>query len=269
MLPLRDTTESQWYIDWCQPIVVALYSRDADKIDMMLDHAYHALSEGNLSPDQAACLDYQLAYLELQAQMVRKKPGWIETRLPDILYLLSEECQYPQAERLRTRLYLQVRILLDRVGKVELHEPEFDKIFSPIPENEHTTEMWHYISAWAFKYESVRYLELTYEFAVQQPGGFNVAWNWQRIELMIKLVRGVATPTDLEWLIDKVQLMQHITSISKDIWPKAQQLGLITEKVLLEYEAKRMELEEHKTESLGRLITSYCTSKQRNMLTNN
>jgi hypothetical protein len=243
---------------------VALYSRDADKIDEMLDHAQHALVTGKLTPEQAACLDYQLAYLELQAQMVRKKAGWVENRLPDILYSLAAPCQYAAAERLRGRLYLQVRILLDRTGKISLHESEFDKIFAQIPDQEHTTEMWHYISAWAFKYESVRYLELTYEFAVQQPGGFNVAWNWQRIEIMIKLARGVATPADLEWLIDKVQLMQHFTSISKDIWPKAMSLGLVTEKVQLTYEAKRMELEEHQTESLGRLINSYCSADQRN-----
>src|SRR5262245_42001738 len=128
MLPLRDTTESQWYVDWCQPIVVALYERDAGKIDLMLDQAYHALVQGDLLPEHAACLDYQLAYLELQAQMVRKRPGWIKERLPDILYLLSAPCDFPMAEMLRSRLHLQVRIILDRVGLTPLLESEFREI---------------------------------------------------------------------------------------------------------------------------------------------
>ncbi len=149
---------ANWYADWCEPIVCALYQRDVDEIRARLAEAREAVVSGELSADNAACLKYQLNYLELQCQMIVREKGWVKNRLPEILEDLGAPCEYQKAEWLRARLYLQFRITLDRQNVTHLRPAEFERIFADIPEWEYTTELWLYISGWGFRHDQIHFV---------------------------------------------------------------------------------------------------------------
>jgi hypothetical protein len=167
---------------------------------------------------------------------------------------MAEPSRFQSAERLRARLYLQMRIVLDRLNIMELHAPEFDSIFSIIPEWEHTTELWLYISGWAFRRDQLTYIEQAYEFAVLQANGFHVEWTWQRVHLMVKLMRGTATRHDLFWLIDKVEIPEQLKSLEHDLWPKAKEIGLVDAPLELRLQERRLELAKERGDKVASLL---------------
>lgn len=245
---------ASWYADWCEPIVCALYQRDPEEIRTKLAEARQAVESGEMSLEDAACLKYQLHYLELQCQIVTKSKGWVEHRLPEILDDLGAPCEHQKAEWLRSRLYLQFRITLDRLNVTHLRPTEFETIFKTIPEWEYTTELWLYISGWGFRHEQISYVEQAYEYAVLQANGFHVEWVWQRVHLMVKLMRGTAIRQDLLWLIDKIELPEQLRSIEVDIWPKAKSLGIVDTALELRIEERRLELTSERAMKVANLL---------------
>lgn len=235
-----------WYTDWCEPVVCALYRRNVDEIHEKMSEAYGALGSGELSTVDAECLSYQLTYLELQCQLVIRRKGWVDTRLPEVLRQMSEKGSTQKSERLRARLLLQMRITLDRLHVMDFSQEEFEELFEIIPEWEQTTEFWLYVSGWAFRKRLLSYVEQAYEYAVLQANGFHVEWVWQRVHMMVKLLRGSANRNDLLWLIDKVALPEQLMSLKFDIWPLAKELNVADEALELRLEERRLELEREK-----------------------
>jgi hypothetical protein len=248
---------SNWYVSWCEPIVVALYSRDPQEIRTKLAAAGSILAEGKLKALEADCLSYQLTYLEFQAQLVLQDRGWDDTHLINFIARLSQPSEYLAADRLRRRLLLQLRINMDRLDLIELTPLDFEELFHELPEEEYTTEAWLYISGWAFRHEQPLYLEKAYEFALLQARGFEVDWTWQRVHLMWKLARGDATREDLLWLIDKADIHKHLRSIQRGIWQKARDLGIVDERIELRLHERELELQEQSTKRLARHLTPH------------
>lgn len=243
---------SSWYVSWCEPIVVALYSRDPQEINSKLAAARQVLASGRLKALEADFLAYQLAYLEFQAQLVVRDHEWDKTEVMDFVDRLSRASEYPAADRLRRRLLLQLRINMDRLSKLDLAPAEFEKLFYELPEEEYTTEAWLYISGWAFRHNQPDYLEKAYEFALLQARGFEVDWTWQRVHMMWKLVRGDATREDLLWLIEKADIDKHLRSIKRGIWERAKELGIVDERIELRLHERELELQEQSSKRLER-----------------
>lgn len=254
---------ANWYADWCEPIVCALYQRDVGEITARLGEATTALASGELPPHDAECFKYQLYYLELQCQMVVHQQGWVKNRLPAILAELARPSQFQRAEWLRARLYLQFRITLDRLNVGPLLPEEFEEIFAAIPEWEYTTELWLYISGWGFRHDQLPYVEQAYEYAVLQANGFHVEWVWQRVHLIVKLMRGTATRQDLLWLIDKIELPEQLRAIEFDVWPKAKALGLVDTGLELRMEERRLELTSERAAKVASLLRPHMKSAAR------
>lgn len=248
---------SNWYVTWCEPIVVALYGRNPQEIRDKLDGAKDVLASGKLKALEADCLSYQLTYLEFQAQIVLKDPGWDNTHLIQFIARLSQPSEYAAADRLRRRLLLQLRINMDRLNLIELSPLDFEELFLELPEEEYTTEAWLYISGWAFRKEQPQYLEKAYEFALLQARGFEVDWTWQRVHLMWKLTRGDATREDLLWLIDKADIHKHLRSIQRSIWHRAKELGLVDERIELRLQERMIELNEQSSKRLAQHLHPY------------
>jgi hypothetical protein len=248
---------SNWYVNWCEPIVVALYGRDSHEIREKLAVAADALVSGKLKALDADCLSYQLTYLEFQAQIVLKDPGWDNTHLIQFIARLSQPSEFAAADRLRRRLLLQLRINMDRLGLVELMPLDFEELFTELPEEEYTTEAWLYISGWAFRKKQPLYLEKAYEFALLQARGFEVDWTWQRVHLMWKLTRGDASRDDLLWLIDKADIHKHLMSIKRSIWQRAEELGLVDERIELRLQEREIELREQSSIRLAQHLNPH------------
>jgi len=231
-----------WYAQWCEPIVVALYERDRQQIVEALRAAKKQIESGPLDEDTRALMQFQVAYLEYQAVQVLHEPNTVGFKLDSILQLLSKPQGRQAAEGLRKKLYLQVRISLDRIDKQGLPPDEFEQLFATLDECEYTTEIWHYIASWAFKYRKAEYLARAYEFAVSNARGFNVAWTWQRVHFMWQLVMGKATQHDLIWLIKRASITQQLQAVKKCFWDQARDRGLINDRVEVIFKERELEL---------------------------
>jgi hypothetical protein len=252
---MGNSSGAKWYVDWCEPIVVALYERDQTAIRQRITDAHAALESGALDPESLACLRYQLAYLEFQAQGVLGDSGCREKQL-QLAQVLATPSEVDAAERLRIRLYVQARTFLDRLGILGLPPEELEGLINSLPEQEHTTELWHHVSGWSFLHDQAEYLARAYEFAVTQARGFNVEWTWHRVNVMWRLISGNAEKSDLAWLIDKIEMQQQIKSIKKDIWPRAEAMGLIDEELEEKLRDRDYELSVRQRESLASILTA-------------
>jgi hypothetical protein len=257
------TEHTAWYAQWCEPIVVALYERDRQQIIEALRAAKKQIESGSLDPETRACLQYQVAYLEYQAIQVVRDPQLIDFNLNAMLDLLGNPGESTAAEGLRKRLYLQVRIFLDRAETIEFFPEEFEGIFKNLPENEFTTEVWHYIASWAFKHSKAEYLARAYEFAVSNARGFNVAWAWQRVHFMWQLVMGKATQHDLIWLIKRASITQQLQAIKKCFWDQARERGLINDRVEVILKEREIELSKQHDQRVHELLRPHMGSDVR------
>lgn len=255
--------QASWYTEWCEPIVVALYERDRRQIADKLAVAKTQIAEGKLDPAATACLRYQVAYLEYQAMLVVREPQLLAVDLESILDLLSSPGEVPAAEGLRRRLYLQVRVLLDRAGVTSLESNEFDQLFEQLPQYQHTTEVWHYIASWAFKYNRAEYLAQAYEYAVSNARGFNVAWTWQRVHFMWQLAMGKATQHDLVWLIKRAAILQQLLAIKKVFWARARENNLITDRIEVLFQQRELELSGQQSQRVNELLRPHLAAASR------
>ncbi|GEM_PF-6840339 len=252
---MGDSSSAKWYVDWCEPIVVALYECDQTVIRQRVTEAHAALDSGALNREPAACLKYQLAYLEFQAQGVLGDPGCKEKQLK-LARLLAKPSEVAAAERLRVRLYIQARTFLDRLGILGLPPEELEGLINSLPEQEHTTELWHHVSGWSFLHDQAEYLARAYEFAVTQARGFNVEWTWHRVNVMWRLITGNAEKADLTWLIDKIELQQQVRSIKKDIWPRAEAMGLVDQELEESLREREYELSVRPSDTLVNMLAA-------------
>jgi len=233
----------RWYREWCQPIITALYYRDRQAVASSVDKARDALESGEVKATEGACLEYQLAYLEFQAQPVLKNAGWRESILPQLVAILAKSSKYEAAERVRKRLYMQMRVTLDRVKMQSFELVDLEKLLSEIPEEDNSTELWHHISEWAFRNNQVGVLESAYEIMVLQARGFNEVWCWRRVDTMLKIARSSVAEEDIIWLIDQAHILAHLNSIKALIWPRAEALGAIGDNAREHFDARVTELE--------------------------
>ncbi|MBN2081318.1 hypothetical protein JW859_03825 [bacterium] len=232
----------KWYIDWCEPVVVALYKRDRQAIIDAIGAAQDAIISADFPDQDRECLLYQITYLEYQCQSALKDETWMREWLPKIFDRMAKPSMIPQAEKLRRRLNLQFRMLLDQKERKMLEPPEFEQMFRLIPQEEYSTELWHYIASWAFRYSQPQYVKDAYEFAVTNAHGFNVEWSWQRVHVMWQMVTGKAKPQDLIWLIKGAEIVGHLISFKNQILPRALELGLVTERVEVVFRERSIEL---------------------------
>lgn len=262
---MGNNSGAKWYVDWCEPIVVALYERDAAAICQRVDDAHATLDAGTLGAKSAACLKSQLAYLEFQSCAVLRQTGWSDGLLEHVSKL-AKPCDVESAEGLRIRLYIQARTSLDRYGLLGLDPAEFRTLIDSMPAREETTEFWHYVSGWAFLHEEADFLARAYEFAVMQARGFNVEWTWHRVNVMWRMISGNAERSDIAWLLEKVDLPQQLKSIKRDIWPRAKSLGLIDSELEERLREFEYELMAHPQEGMHSALMPHLGRQARELL---
>jgi hypothetical protein len=252
----------QWYSQWCEPVAVALYKHDVESARNYLSLMAEAIKSGDLPTPDVQCLQYQYAYLKFQLHLTAKDRTAAVIDLETIESQLNLPCKLPLAERMRQRLLLQLRVNLDRLNLKPLLPEEFNLLASDIPKTEYNTELWFYLSGWAFRHCQAALLESAYEFTVMQGRGFQANWAWQRVNIMLKLVRGDATRDDLIWLIDNIALVQHLRSIQRDIWPRAQELGLVDRALELRLQEREFELSQVSPARIDQMLLPFTQRPQ-------
>ena len=254
---------AQWYTRWCEPIVWALYMKDETAIREAINTAHAALAEDELDLQERCCLRYQLAYLEFQAQPYLDPDDWKTTdKTKPYIEELSVKCGDPTGEGLRIRLYIQLRMKLDRHGLITLEPDEMNELLDALPTEENTIELWLYIANWAFRREQTHILSRAYELSVMNSKGFQHNWFWYRIDLMWKLVRGNLTTEQIRWVIKQAEIPHHLSSLNIDILPKARELGLVTDDLEHYFNARTRELTEKEPERIANLLADHTRNEE-------
>ena len=257
-----DYGQFPWYRQWCEPVIIALYKHNLESARNHLDLLKAAIDSGTLAPADETCLVYQHAYLRFQIHLTAKDKASAQLDLPDIEKQLNQPSMLPSAERMRIRLLLQLRVNLDRLSLKPLHPHECRRIAANLPKSEYNTELWFYLSGWAFRHCQLGILEEAYEYTVLQGSEFQANWAWQRINIMLKLVRGDGVRDDLLWLIDNISLSQHLRSLKRDIWPRAQELGLVDQALELRLLERDLELSQTSPARIDQMLTPYIQRNQ-------
>ncbi|MCB1216326.1 hypothetical protein KDL44_02980 [bacterium] len=200
-------------------------------MEQRLREAWAAHADGGFDEEQNSRFFYQLTYLEYQVRMVLREDGWAINQLPPILQRLEKESGFESAELLRRRLYLQLRITMDRLGFLALEQTTMDRLLSLIPLDMQTSELWNKITSWAYKQRNEQYLIKSYDFAINNARGLHANWNWVRAYALMRIVQGLFNREDLLWVMDNAEFEDHIKYIRKDIWSPAVEMGIVDDDV--------------------------------------
>ena len=227
-----------------------------------LEEARTACNAQMFSAEENASFFYQLAYLEYQVRLVQREDGWALKYLPPILGRLEQESQYENAEMLRRRLYLQLRITMDRLDFLPLDQTTIDKLVSLIPLENQTSELWNKITSWAYKQGNESYLVKSYEFAINNARGLHANWNWVRAYALMRIVQRLFNREDLLWVMDNAEFDGHIKYIRKDIWDPAIELGIVDAEVEEMFELRSRQIRENNGESLMDVLRRHFRNPQ-------
>ncbi|MCB1187361.1 hypothetical protein KDL29_09370 [bacterium] len=245
-----DLSKEKWFVDFCEPIVHALYARDTKLQEQRMQEAWKAHEAVMFPEEENSRFFYQLTYLEYQVRLVQREEGWAMKYLPGILNRLEQESSFESAEMLRRRLYLQLRITMDRLEFLPLDQTTMDRLLSVIPLDMQTSELWNKITSWAYKLGNEQYLIKSYDFAINNARGLHANWNWVRAYALMRIVQRLFNKEDLLWVMDNAEFAEHIKYIQKDIWQPSLQLGIVDEDVEQSFEQRIKQITDDNGESL-------------------
>ncbi len=252
-----DLSKEKWFVDFCEPIVHALYGRDPQLMTQRLDEAWEAHAAGQYTEQESVTFFYQLTYLEYQVRLMQREDGWAMKHLPGILERLEQESSFDHAEMLRRRLYLQLRITMDRLDFLPLDQTTMDRLVSLIPLENQTSELWNKITSWAYKRGNEHYLVKSYDFAINNARGLHANWNWVRAYALMRVVQGLFNREDLLWVMDNAEIESHIKYVKMDIWKAASQLGIADEEMEEMFELRSQQITECSGERLTDLLNRH------------
>jgi hypothetical protein len=219
-----------------------------------LADAQAAYASGRFSEEQQASFGFQLTYLEYQVRLMQRETGWAFKYLPAILERLEQESSFEYSEMLRRRLYLQLRITMDRLDFMPLDQTTMDRLLSLIPLESQTSELWNKITSWAYKCENESYLIKSYEFAINNANGLHANWNWVRAYSLMRIVQRLFNREDLLWVMDNAEIESHIKYVKMDIWKPAVDLGIVDEEVEHVFSLRAKQISENNGERLMDLL---------------
>jgi hypothetical protein len=118
-----------------------------------------------------------------------------------------------------------------RRGFIKLDEPEVDALWSRIPEEMLTSNLWFYLVAWAYYNDNVKYLEMALAHQTVQTTGWHDSYFWLRTNLMYLLVEKRATPLDVEKMLRAYTHPREFADFRNVLMPRCVAAGVMTEEL--------------------------------------
>lgn len=189
-----------WHTQHCEPIVAALFERDRPRAERLLEQNRAQLAaEAQWSADERRCLDYLLLDYELSIADAFEPPDAIGPQFSATYVAITGLLPAgPQSNVVQARMLIDLIGAGTRRGYVTATQPEVDALLARIPEEYLTANVWYYITAWAFHYGYLSYLEQAMERQTVETTGWLDSYYWLRTNLMYLLLDGRAARLDVE-----------------------------------------------------------------------
>ena len=181
-----------WYAGHCTPVVQAIYVKDGFLAESMLAHAHADLAASGLMEDEQIALRYRICYLQWQMERICQDHDQEAAHARRACADLERPADGPVAEIVRNIVLLQMRTTCLRDSILPYPPEEFETHFRAVEQEFRTLEFWHYVSKWAFLNRRQDYLGQALEVHTIHADGFMSDFLWQRINIMLLLLKGAA-----------------------------------------------------------------------------
>ena len=222
---------SSWYGKHCVPVVQAIYVKDENAAVSRLANARYILETSDLSKDIKNALRYRLRYIQWQMERICQTYSQVAIHAQQACNALGLPAGGPVAEIVRNMVLVQMRTTCLRDNILPYPAEEFEVHFKAVDAAFRSLEFWHYVSTWAFLSRRQDYLGQALEVHTIHADGFMSDFLWQRINLMLQLLKGAAASVDVIELIKRIDNELQWQNVEKVIWPACQQAGLVDAKV--------------------------------------
>ena len=225
-----------------QPIVDALADLDEYALDCAERRVRDAINGEGISPDITRTLEFYLGYYVYLRTVLLEYTDRQAAAYGKGLEILNGDPAGPVSSLFQRRLLLQYRIIADDMGTAPLGQADYLRLRRALRDDELGTEQWFYISKYTFKQRDLAQTARAYESFLDSGDNWARDYNWRRLEVMVKLLEGRATPLDLELLIKSMVVSGCVTEMRNVIWPVAREQGLVDDylELLLSQRAREL-----------------------------
>jgi hypothetical protein len=219
----------QWHAERCEPIVAALFEKDRARAERLLAQNREQLAaDTHWSPDERRCLDYVLLDYGLSIVDAFEPPNAIGAQFAATYVAITGLLPAgPQSDTVQARMLIDMIGAGTRRGYVTATQPEVDALLARIPEAYLTPNVWYYITAWAFHYGYLKYLEQAMERQTVETTGWLDSYYWLRTNLMYLLVDGRAARLDVEKVLRGYDHPLQLLDFRNVLLPRCEQAGLM------------------------------------------
>jgi hypothetical protein len=189
-----------WYRANCHDLNALSYSGTKEEVLGLLDVLWQRLrADVSIDADGQTSLTYCLSYYEYVIEdrfftsdaVSGAKHAQVWAKLQELVPV------GPQSTIVQAAYLVIMLGSGTRRGFVKLDEAAVDALWSRIPEEVQTSNLWYYLVAWAYFNNNVKYLEMALAHQTIQTTGWHDDYFWLRTNLMYLLVEGRAAPLDV------------------------------------------------------------------------
>ncbi|MBN2082401.1 hypothetical protein JW859_09370 [bacterium] len=222
---------TDWYQQWCAPIVKAVYDQDFRLVQQLITQVRQRLAASDLDADGKQSLALRIRYVEWQAERILNPHVRAEQLNRDILAALADVDAGPISQSLACIIRLQVRSTLLRDEQADYPAVDFERDFAGVLPEMRSLEFWHYVSSWAFLKQRVDFVEQAMAEHTIHADGYMSDFLWQRINLMYQVLKGKATRQDVEEIVKRLENMFQWVNVEKVLWPALEETGLVDDEI--------------------------------------
>lgn len=216
-----------WHQQWLVPVVQALFRHDGAGARAALAAAHAAPRPENLSAEFLCYIAYRLDYLAFQTELSYPSGADLPALYTAALKALETPPEGALAERMRSRLKLQLRCIADSDGVAPLEPAEFDELLKDGVARGANAEMWYFATGWAFARQRKDVVQAALEFLTVESTRYFADFLWQRVNLMYLLLEGRARKQDVLELIKRIEFANQLEAVERRLWPACEQAGLV------------------------------------------
>lgn len=220
-----------WYSKHCVPIVRAIYVKDGQSAESLMADALANLAASDLEEDLQEALRYRLRYMQWQMERICQSKENEASHAEQACVDLESSTDGTIANIMRSNVLMQIRTTCLRDGILPYPAEEFESHFHAVLQEFRSLEFWHYVSTWAFLNRRQDYLGEALEVHTIHADGFMSDFLWQRINLMLLLLKGQAGKTDVIELIKRINNSFQWQNVERVILPACKECGLVDDEV--------------------------------------
>ncbi|MBN2082744.1 hypothetical protein JW859_11150 [bacterium] len=230
--------------DWYQEVISAIrarvYANDRQGAAAALKQAWQRVEELELTIAQRELMTYILKWYEFTIALQCQSRQAACQIYKQVHKLFIQPAQTPPGEAQRCRLLASLRCNGRLYGCSTFTRDELIALIKDLPNLNRDEFLWHNIAGWAFAERDEEILRQAYEVLLTRPTHLLGQAKWQRVNIMLLLLTGRATPRDVEYTINGMQVMPQIIEFRELIWPECVRQKLVNrhlvEKLKLVYQ---------------------------------